>query len=620
MLLASGIIKKFWTSMTQTQTTVVPVGNAPLAHHGLSSVMPLNSAVENVEVAQMAAHAVNAIISGEASSVQQIGKLASSAVQWLKESLPIAHQDKALKQKIKSLFGVIRFTTNLAYFELWDDLIRDCGSMALELGREMQKYFVAKDLGTVLGEAIPNVFATVHISESASGNIFVTTPCSKEDGVRRQDGIMPSSNAESGVPGWRMNPDFSQLWNEKGFIHCLRMVAMGINHRFQKAVEKICIRSKGEFKQTAIKGYGRMSNKMISKDDHYYEAYPRPSLNIDINRNCCCFEKHKALQSFVDDMKKHPMFGGHPVRVKNMFLFDEEQAEKQFHYRTVMINWLYTPGITYKELAEESNDLWQQYLNYVTVDGHGDKDPSESWSTWRAQIQEAFSYLTSQAISNKKVQFIVETQLLLRPYLLGRQKMHLLYKVCRAENPTQLSRDFLVQNDPETRSFEEVQADALNEMKSFLAETNNVNFQSRDIGGATQLWKAAEQGHELAVREILQHPKTDPNVPHSETKTTPLCVAAFYGHVEVVREILRHPAVRVNDGQIRQKRSSLFMAAQGGREGVVRELLGAKGVDINHADTEGVTAIRIAGSQGHEHVVALLHAASGISSSCAEIE
>ena len=67
-----------------------------------------------------------------------------------------------------------------------------------------------------------------------------------------------------------------------------------------------------------------------------------------------------------------------------MFLFDEEQAEKQFHYRTVMINLLYTPGITYKELAEESHDLWQQYLNYVSVDGHGDKDPSESWSTWYA--------------------------------------------------------------------------------------------------------------------------------------------------------------------------------------------------------------------------------------------
>ena len=119
--------------------------------------------------------------------------------------------------------------------------------------------------------------------------------------------------------------------------------------------------------------------------------------------------------------------------------------------------------------------------------------------------------------------------------------MHLVYKICRAENPTQLSQDFLVQDDPETRPFEEVQADALNKMESFLAETDDVNFQSKDLGGATQLWKAAEQGHELAVRAILQHPKTDPNVPRLDNMTTPLCVAAFRGHVEVVKAILRHP-------------------------------------------------------------------------------
>jgi len=32
--------------------------------------------------------------------------------------------------------------------------------------------------------------------------------------------------------------------------------------------------------------------------------------------------------------------------MKNMFLFSIERAEQQFYYRTVMINWLYTPGIT----------------------------------------------------------------------------------------------------------------------------------------------------------------------------------------------------------------------------------------------------------------------------------
>jgi hypothetical protein len=104
-------------------------------------------------------------------------------------------------------------------------------------------------------------------------------------------------------------------------------------------------------------------------------------------------------------MKKHPAFGGLPgilctcnmygpndfeiarlflllVRIKNMFLFDEGRAEKQFHYRTVMINWLYAPNMTYRELATKSMELWSKYLDYESVQGFGSKDPSESWGAW----------------------------------------------------------------------------------------------------------------------------------------------------------------------------------------------------------------------------------------------
>ena len=56
------------------------------------------------------------------------------------------------------------------------------------------------------------------------------------------------------------------------------------------------------------------------------------------------------------------------VRIKNMFLFDEGQAEKQFHYRTVMMNWLFTPNTTYQELATKSVELWNQYLDYESVE------------------------------------------------------------------------------------------------------------------------------------------------------------------------------------------------------------------------------------------------------------
>ena len=70
------------------------------------------------------------------------------------------------------------------------------------------------------------------------------------------------------------------------------------------------------------------------------------------------------------------------VRIKNMFLFDEGRAEKQFHYRTVMMNWLFTPNMTYRELATKSMEVWNRYLDYESVQGFGSKDPSESWGTW----------------------------------------------------------------------------------------------------------------------------------------------------------------------------------------------------------------------------------------------
>jgi hypothetical protein len=104
-------------------------------------------------------------------------------------------------------------------------------------------------------------------------------------------------------------------------------------------------------------------------------------------------------------MKKHPAFGWLPgilcpcnmcgsndfeivrlflllVRVKNMFLFDEGRAAKQFHYRTVMMNWLFTPNMTYQDLAVKSMKLWNKYLDYESLPDFGSKDPSESWGTW----------------------------------------------------------------------------------------------------------------------------------------------------------------------------------------------------------------------------------------------
>ncbi len=181
------------------------------------------------------------------------------------------------------------------------------------------------------------------------------------------------------------------------------------------------------------------------------------------------------------------------------------------------------------------------------------------------------------------------------------------YKVCRADNPAALHRDFEVSRSATTfalRSLDAVQNHALERMRLFLISADDVNHQFKDLEGATQLWKAAEQGCHLAVEEILQHPNIDPNKTHKETDTTPLYVAAYFGHEIVVEALLSHPSIQVNCGK--GKTTPLFMAAQEGREGIIKMLLSCKDVDIEKASAEGITPARVAFEFGHEYICGLL--------------
>jgi ankyrin repeat protein len=151
-----------------------------------------------------------------------------------------------------------------------------------------------------------------------------------------------------------------------------------------------------------------------------------------------------------------------------------------------------------------------------------------------------------------------------------------------------------------------VQNEALCNVENFMSLTDDVNTQFKDSKGATQLWKAAEQGHEKAVRALLAHPKINPNQIRLDTRTTPLYVSAYHGHEAVVRAIILHPNVLVNLGQLGTSSSPLFMAVQEGREGVVEALLGANGIDVNQKTKTGVTSLCKACDLGHEHIVKLL--------------
>jgi ankyrin repeat protein len=158
-----------------------------------------------------------------------------------------------------------------------------------------------------------------------------------------------------------------------------------------------------------------------------------------------------------------------------------------------------------------------------------------------------------------------------------------------------------------------MQNDALKEMRKFLISADDVNHQFEDLGGATQLWKAAERGCHLAVEKVLQHREIDPNKTHKETGTTPLYIAAYFGHERVVKALLSHPSIRVNCGK--GETTPLFMAAQQGREEIVKMLLYCQDVDVEKASTGGITPARIASEFGHEYIYGLLSGRNTESSS-----
>lgn len=243
----------------------------------------------------MAPDGVGAILNGDVRSLEQLGALAPDVTKWLLESLGQAHEDQALKRRLKDLLGNQFYISNLQHFGLWDDLQQKCSAQALEMGQEMKAYFEEHRLGEVLGKAYPNVAGRVTARRFVTRGLFCVDPlpmmdligtcphyaslhrdtsapltvqaCDESDCSRRLDDILP-------LP-FEQDARKSPLWNEMAFIHLLRMIAAGIEAHYEEAVESVSERCRGAFRATAIKGYGRMANKCISKDDHYDGAYPR---------------------------------------------------------------------------------------------------------------------------------------------------------------------------------------------------------------------------------------------------------------------------------------------------------------------------------------------------------
>jgi hypothetical protein len=200
-------------------------------------------------VYQVAVDPVEAIIAGNITSLEELSRHAPKVVSWLKTNLSLAHTDESIKNTVKAVLGAPRFASNLGYFGLWEDLREDCKRQAVEIGQGMKRYHDTHELSVVLGEeTMPSTFGKFRMR--AGEDQFVVERCSQEECARRQDESMHPP--ESGI--FPQNAAHSQVWNEKCFIHVLRMVAMAIDVMYQEIVKKVCKDCNGSFRKHGNQG------------------------------------------------------------------------------------------------------------------------------------------------------------------------------------------------------------------------------------------------------------------------------------------------------------------------------------------------------------------------------
>ena len=129
--------------------------------------------------------------------------------------------------------------------------------------------------------------------------------------------------------------------------------------------------------------------------------------------------------------------------------------------------------------------------------------------------------------------------------------------------------------------------------------------------GKCCLWVASRNGHEGAVKELLESGVDVDRVQGGEDDEvnfgfTPLCIAAEKGHEGVMEQLLKAGADVNKTSENVMGASPLCIAAENGREGMVELLLKA-GADVNNKapanDDEGLTPLLLSARSGHEGVV-----------------
>ena len=520
------------------------------------------------------------------------------ALAWLKAALPLAHKHSNVKDWVKRLLAVYKFTANMSYMRIFDPLQAFCRDRLLGVGQPLQAYYRDNDDVRGLADLYPDTLAGL----------------ASQDHLRQDDPLVGLSAPASF--------NMTTFEGESRYIHFLRLIALVLNEKYQTWSRRRRRRQAQRLQHQGRRAHAQQSPcpgrpSLLDK--------PRPAHNIDILRCCVTFPDAKSMRKGIESLVALAWKGvGGVGRVKNGFALSEEDAAKSFHYRSWMINMVVDFGQTFGEMfaTPESADLMDKYVNAPP------ENPGEPWGRWRRDAQAALEALRSEEMSKRQAVMVCEVQVLLDPYLEARKEMHLLYKIVRAASAGHLLTQFAVQkkrskdatwSSEEQRAVEEVTrgvekrdewAALLNACRDGFVKAVEIALKEDGVGvnqadkdGCTPLYMACQNGHVDVVRVLLSTDGVGVNQAR-EDGCTPLYIACQNGHVDVVRMLLSTDGVDVNLANA-NKQTPVNMASYNGHLEVVRLLLSRPGLDITTADKWGDAPEASACKKGHTEIVFL---------------
>ena len=216
----------------------------------------------------------------------------AAATAFVVRLIPFVHYCKLLKKRFRDVMALGGwYTGNLVALKQWQPLLIGCKRQMQKLAQELDDIFQIQNLGKSLGAYQPLLRVATqkgqNVVQPGENTPPVGSPLPTNSTSVRQTVLPPSCS-----PSCFGISEARDIDLECAYIHFIRMIALAFDSAFCASVNEALAGllvstdggKEGHVSSGGIKGYERMYNKMLSPDDHFFEALPRPACNIDVVR------------------------------------------------------------------------------------------------------------------------------------------------------------------------------------------------------------------------------------------------------------------------------------------------------------------------------------------------